>query len=90
MPDPQQPEHQPPYGAGYPASALPPEPLTGTPAAQPPLQQARWSGKKTAVVAALAIGLASGSAITASAAVPAGSTQQGPTGRMGQNPPPAP
>lgn len=44
------------------------------PTTSPALRQPRWSGKKTAVVAALAIGLSSAGAITASAAVPSGST----------------
>ena len=50
-------------------------------ATAPVLRQPRWSGKKTAVVAALAIGLSSAGAITASAAVASGTG--GGTGRMG-------
>lgn len=49
-------------------------PVTATttaPAVRPP----RWSGKKTAVVAALAIGLGAGGSAVAVAAVPAGSAQ---------------
>lgn len=42
--------------------------------------QPRWSGKKTAVVAALAIGLSSAGAITAAAAVASGT---GGDSRMG-------
>ena len=54
---------------------VPPPGLSSTtsPATSPALRQPRWSGKKTAVVAALAIGLSSAGAITASAAVPSGS-----------------
>ncbi|MBB2893318.1 hypothetical protein [Flexivirga oryzae] len=55
------------YGYGVPDAPQPP-------ATSPALRQPRWSGKKTAVVAALAIGLSSAGAITASAAVPSGST----------------
>lgn len=43
----------------------------------PALRQPRWSGKKTAVAAALAIGISCAGAITASAAVPSGSTGGG-------------
>lgn len=46
----------------------------------PANRQPRWSGKKTAVVAALAIGLSSAGAITASAAVTSGTG--GGDGRM--------
>ena len=56
----------------------------------PEANQRRWSGKKTAVVAAMAIGLASAGAAGASAAVPLGSSigggesrQMGPGGRGG-------
>lgn len=53
------------------------------PATAPILRQARWSGKKTAVVAAMAIGLTSAGAITAAAAVPAGSSGDGSPGGGG-------
>ncbi|MFC6704460.1 hypothetical protein [Flexivirga alba] len=62
---------------------LPTPPPAGQHVAEttPVLHQPRWSGKKTAVVAALAIGLSSAGAITASAAVASGTG--GGTGRMG-------
>lgn len=56
-------------------------PSTPAEAAPPVSRQPRWSGKKTAVVAALAIGFSSAGAITASATVPSGSG--GGAGRMG-------
>lgn len=56
---------QPPHRNGRPAELPPPR-------TAPALRQPRWSGKKTAVAAALAIGLSSAGAITASAAVPSG------------------
>ncbi len=48
-----------------------PVPSATAPAVRPP----RWSGKKTAVVAALAIGVATGGTMAAAAALPAGSAQ---------------
>ncbi|MBO1754014.1 hypothetical protein [Allobranchiibius sp. CTAmp26] len=50
----------------------------------PALRRPRWSGKKTAVVAAVAIGLSSAGAIGAAAASPAG---QSGGGGFGQNAP---
>lgn len=61
---------------------LPTPPPDDQPATAPVLRQPRWSGKKTAVVAALAIGLSSAGAISASAAVASG-TGGGMGGRMG-------
>ncbi|UIJ35754.1 hypothetical protein [Allobranchiibius sp. GilTou73] len=47
----------------------------------PALRRPRWSGKKSAVVAALAIGLSSAGAIGAAAASPAGQSGGGGTAR---------
>ncbi len=52
-------------------------PAGTAPAVAPPV----WSGKKTAIAAALAIGFASVGAIGAAAALPAGSAQTDPSGR---------
>ncbi|MBD2759432.1 hypothetical protein IEE94_07885 [Yimella sp. cx-573] len=62
--------------------------LTGEPRNQrelsvPEANQRRWSGKKTAVVAAMAIGLATAGAATASATVPLGSSLGSDSGRGG-------
>ena len=96
QPSPQQPEqfgathspapdaqfHRPPPSEGDPASfsgpAMPGDARHGT---SPALRRPRWSGKKTAVVAALAIGLSSAGAIGAAAASPAGQSGSG-TGRQ--------
>ncbi len=53
------------------AAAPAPEPTPGTGSA-PALPPPRWSGKKTAVAAALAIGLSSMGAVAAAATVPQG------------------
>lgn len=81
------------YAASYPQQhdGGPDRPaLIGYPVAQSPMpypaepagdgRGSRWSGKKTAVVAALAIGLSATGAIAAAAAVPQG-TSQGELGR---------
>jgi hypothetical protein len=79
------------YASAHPApddrSGAAQVPGSGAPLAEPPPAAprgdgARWSGKKTAVTAALAIVLASAGAIGAAAAMPAGST--GDTGRFGR------
>ncbi len=61
---------------------LPTPPPSTQPPTAPVLRQPRWSGKKTAVVAALAIGLSSAGAISASATVSSG-TGGGIGGGMG-------
>lgn len=65
----------------HPELPTPPTPPQHEEAPAPVLQQPRWSGKKTAVVAALAIGLSSAGAITATAAVASGTG--GGTGQTG-------
>jgi hypothetical protein len=50
---------------------------TTTPTAAPALNPPGWSGRRTAVAAALAIGISSVGAIGAAAALPVGSTQGG-------------
>ena len=61
-----------------PASAQPPAPSTA-PAVTPPT----WSGRKTAVAAALAIGFAAVGAVGAAAAMPDQTAQNGQTGTGG-------
>lgn len=60
-----------------------PEPATVAPAVSPP----RWSGRKTAVVAALAITLTSAGTVGAAAALPQGTGASAHGGGMGGPPP---
>jgi hypothetical protein len=55
------------------------EPAPGDPAPHtaPALNPPTWSGRKTAIAAALAIGISSMGAVAAAAALPAGTTQGG-------------
>ncbi len=72
-----------PYAASPPApaagrptpGAAMPRPEPEVPSTAPALTPPPWSGRKTAIAAALAIGISSAGAIGAAAALPAGSTQ---------------
>lgn len=72
-------------GPGFAAAPWPAAATSGTaPAVNPP----RWSGKKTAIAAALALGLGGATAVTAAAVSPAqevSQTQRGPGGAGGQD-----
>ena len=65
-----------PYAA--PADSLP------VPATAPALNPPTWSGRKTAVAAALAIGISSMGAVGAAAALPSGSASQSGPGQFRQ------
>jgi hypothetical protein len=70
--------HRDPGPASDPPAAAETGPPTSAPAVTPPT----WSGKKTAIAAALAIGFSTIGAIGAAAALPAGASQSdGPGGR---------
>ena len=58
-------------------SAPDPGPAVAMPHTAPALNPPTWSGRKTAVAAALAIGISSMGAVAAAAALPAGTTQGG-------------
>lgn len=59
-----------------PADAVPVE-SPGAPDTAPALNPPTWSGRKTAIAAALAIGFSSMGAVAAAAAIPPGTTQSG-------------
>ena len=72
--DPQSRPAVPGHAEGVPAGSAPPG---SAPAVAPPV----WSGRKTAIAAALAFGFASVGAVAASAVLPAGSSQTDQGGR---------
>lgn len=64
-----------------PPYAAPPDPAPvespGAPDTAPALNPPTWTGRKTAIAAALAIGISSMGAVAAAAALPPGTTQDG-------------